>query len=424
MTVRNGGDAMLPPGAVRPDYAGYCLSNIPSTILSVFGVDPARPTLPRDVFGGVETSGVDNVILLLCDGLGFNEWQRQRQKGFIGAISRKGSVRPITTVFPSTTAAALTTVSTGLTPQEHGLPEWFVYMDEIGEVIATLPFSRVGDTGRDTLKGVLNPKALFDGRTIFQRLGDAGVHCTSLTNRFIAFTSYSSVSRRGSGFVPYTSSSDLTVSLRRLVERSRGPNFFYAYWSLVDNIEHVYGPNTDEAEVEASLISHAFQEGFLSKLDREAARRTLILVTADHGQVQVVPDETVYMNRFAKLMKVLQRAPSGDVIPPWGSPRDAFLRVEEEKLDYAVGYLRKKLDGVASVMKTKDAIEEGLFGINKPSRKFRRRVGNLMVLPHGSKMVWYKYRSGNHFDLKGHHGGLSRDEMTIPFAAARVSEIQ
>jgi predicted AlkP superfamily pyrophosphatase or phosphodiesterase len=391
--------------------------------MSILGVDPQRPLLPDDALGDVETNGIENVILLLCDGLGYREWKRQSGRGFMGAVSKKGSVRPITTVFPSTTAAALTTVSTGLTPQEHGLPEWYVYMEELGDVIVTLPFSRVGDNRRDSLIGIFNPRNLFDGRTIFQKLRASGVRCTSLTSRGLAYTAYSKVSRTGSKVVPYSSASDLTVSLRRLVEKAKGPNLFYAYWSFVDTIEHTYGPDTDESEVEASLISHALEEGFLSKLDKEAARRTLILVTADHGQIQVEPAKTIYMNRFVKLLRSLDHTRAGAVIPPWGSARDAYLQVEENRLDEAQQYLQKKLDGIASVLKTDDAIEQGLFGINRPRRRFRRRVGNLMILPHGDKMVWYRYQKGDSFSLRGHHGGLSEGEMTIPLAAARVSDL-
>ncbi|MDE1853980.1 MAG: alkaline phosphatase family protein [Thaumarchaeota archaeon] len=416
--------SMLPPGAVRPDYSGYCLSNVPSTILSLFGISHPRPTLPKDALGDVEASGVENVILVLCDGLGYNEWTSQAGKGFIGALSKKGSVRPMTTVFPSTTAAALTTVSTGLTPQEHGLPEWFVYIQELGEIIVTLPFTRVGDTGRDTLEGVFDPRALFDGPTIFQRLQAEGVKCMSLTSKVLANTAYTRVSRAGSDVTPYTTASDMTVSLRRLVEKSRGRNLFYAYWSYVDTLEHIYGPNTDEAEVEASLFSHAFQEGFLSRLGKDAAKKTLVLVTADHGQLNVDPEKTLYMNRFRKLARNLHRNPSGKTIPLWGSARDSYMWVDEPKLEETKDYLEKKLEGVASVLTTEDAIDQGLFGINKPSKKFRRRVGNLMVLPHGNKTVWFRYRKGDALDLRGHHGGMTKDEMTIPLAAARVSDIQ
>ena len=415
---------VLPPGAVKPDYGGYCLSNVPSTIMSVFGVNSGRPVLPKDALGSVETGGIDNVILLLCDGLGYNEWTRQAGRGFFGSISAKGSVRPITTIFPSTTAAALTTVATGLTPQEHGLPEWYVYMEEIGAVIITLPFVRVGDKGRDTLEGEFNPRALFSGRTMFQRLREEGIKSTSLSSRNLAYTVYSTISRTGSEVLPYSAASDLTVSLRRLVERSRGKNLFYAYWSYVDTIEHMYGPNTDESEVEASVISHAFQQGFLSKLDREAAKRTLILVTADHGQLQVDPKKTVYMNRWGRLTKAFKKSPLKEPIPPWGSARDAYLEVEEDSVEATRRYLEKRLRGVASVLTTAEGIEMGLFGINRPSRRFRRRVGNLMILPHGNKTVWYRYSKGDPLNLRGHHGGLTKDEMTIPLAAARVSDIQ
>jgi len=415
---------MVPSASVKPDYGGYCLSNVPSTVLSLLGVNMGRKTLPKEALGATETDGIENVVLMLFDGLGYRELSRQAGRGFFGSLASKGSVRPVTTVFPSTTAAALTTVSTGLTPQEHGLPEWFVYMDELDEVVVTLPFARVGEPGRDTLVGQIKPKFLFDGTTIFQRLKMEGVRSLSLTNRSLAYTAYSKESRKGSEVLPYASASDLVVSLRRKLERARGRNLFYVYWSYVDTIEHIYGPNTPESEVEASLISHAFQEGLVSKLGREAARKTLVVVTADHGQINVVPKETVYMNRYRKLPLFLERGPSGRTIPPWGSARDAYLRVREDKLDEARDYLEGKLEGVASVMKTEDAIEGGLFGVNKPSRKFRRRVGNLMVLPHGKRTVWYRYREGDSLGLKGHHGGLSRDEMTIPLASARVSDIQ
>lgn len=414
----------FPPEAVKPDYSGYCLSNVPTTILSIFGTNTGRPTLPRDAFGDVETSGVENIILILCDGFGYNEWNRQNGKGFVGALMKQGSVRPITTVFPSTTAAATATVSTGLTPQEHGLPEWFVYIEELSEVIVTLPFTRVGDSGKDTLVGSFDPKSLFDGRTIFQRLKADGVHSTSLTSRTLAQTAYTSVSRAGSDLAAYNTASDLSVLLRRLVEQSRGRNLFYAYWSYVDTLEHIYGPNTDEAEVEASIISHALQEGFLSKLDRGAAKKTMVIVTADHGQIAIAPEKTLYMNKWGKLMKALDHSPSGNSIPAWGSARDLYMWVKESRLDETLAYLQKKLEGVAEVLKTEDAINAGLFGINRPSSKFRRRIGNLMILPYDTKTIWFMYRKGEPLDLRGHHGGLHPDEMTIPLAVAKVSDLQ
>ncbi len=414
---------MLPPGSIRPDYEGNCLSNVPSTALTLLGKRSNRPTLSHDALEGVETSGAENVILMVCDGLGMNEWLRKPATGFFGTLSKKGAVKPITTVFPSTTAAAVTTVSTGLTPQEHGLPEWYVYMEELGEVVVALPFTRVGERGTDTLKGILPAKTLIDDTTIFQQAGD-GVSCTSFVSRGLAKTVYTRVSRAGSEVSPYTTSSDLAVSLRRHVEKARGKNLIYVYWSYVDTIEHIYGPGTDEAYVETSLISHALQEGFLGKLDREAAKRTLVILTADHGQLRVQPENTLYMNRWGKLKRSLRKSPKGKPIPPWGSARDAYLAIEEGKVDETKAYLQERLDGVATVLETGEAIRDGLFGINKPSKRFRRRVGDLMILPHDNKTVWYRYAEGDALSLRGHHGGLTQDEMTIPLAAARLSDLR
>ena len=400
------------------------MSNVPTKILSVFGVRDSGPTLPADALGNVETAGVEKVILLVCDGFGYREWKNQEGSGFVKSISERGSVRPITTVFPSTTAAALTSISTGLTPQEHGLPEWYVYMSELGEIIVSLPFTRPGEYGRDTLAGVLDSKALFDERTIFQRLKAEGVGSVTLVNRQLAHTVYSTLSTAGSDLASYMTASDLAVSLRRRVEESQGPTLFYAYWPYLDTVEHTYGPNTEEAEVEASLISHALQEGFLSKLKKEVSKETLILVTADHGQVNVVPEDLLYMNRWAGLARAFARAPSGKSILPWGGARDVFMQIDENLLDGTMDYLEEKLAGRASVVKTEELIKQGLFGVNKPSRRFRRRAGNLMILPHRKNTIWYRYRQGDSLRVKGHHGGLTRDEMTIPLAAARVSDIQ
>ena len=68
---------MLPPVSIMPDYDGYCLSNVPGTVQSLFGVDSGRPRLPKDALGNTDVSGIDNVILILCDGLGYNEWSRK-----------------------------------------------------------------------------------------------------------------------------------------------------------------------------------------------------------------------------------------------------------------------------------------------------------------------------------------------------------
>lgn len=413
----------LPPGSAVPRYGAGCLSSIPSTVMDLLSVKPSRPGLPADLLGGIDLSGVENVVLLVADGLGMNEWRRQEQAGLVRDLSLRGSVKEITTVFPSTTAAALTTLATGLTPQEHALPEWFVYMKEVNSVVVTLPFSFMGDRGRETLRGHMRPTALFRGTPIFKRLRESGIEAHSLTSRPLAETTYTKLVHAASKIVPYSSSSDMVASLRRTVESARGPSFSYVYWSHVDAIEHEYGPSTDESELEAASLSFLLHTGFVARLDKRVAKRTLLMVTADHGQVKVNVGDTLYLNRFRSLTRRFRKV-EGKRVTPAGSPRDVFLHLGEGCSDEAWEFLRNRLAGRASVLKIEDAIQAGLFGLNAPSKKFRDRAGDLLILAHGTGTVWYRGGRGYNLNLRGLHGGLSEDEMMVPFAVGRVSDLQ
>jgi hypothetical protein len=115
---------------VLPSYDDYCVSNVSGVASSILGISTGRamPLLQR-ISHKVDIDNVQNVVLLVLDGFGFEPWTKQTTDGgFFQSVTERGLVLPITTVFPSTTAAALTAINTGLTPQEHGLPEWFVYM--------------------------------------------------------------------------------------------------------------------------------------------------------------------------------------------------------------------------------------------------------------------------------------------------------
>jgi len=413
---------VLPPDSVIPEYGSYCISGIPSSIMKHFGLKPVGVPLPEGALG--ETRGIENVVLLILDGFGMSAFRRQQREGFVKSMASKGSVRPITTVFPSTTAAALTTYATGLTPQEHGLHEWFLYIKDLDAVIATLPFSYASDPGRETLRGHMKPRALFTGEPIFGQLRKAGVNVESFVSRALAGTSYTSLVHRNSTKVAYSSSSDMVALLRRRLESVRGPSFFYVYWSYIDSIEHKYGPATDESELEAAAISFVIQKGLIERLGGAAAKKTLLIVSADHGQVPVNPEKTIYLNRYRSAVKGLRKLRSGRPIPATGSARDVFLHVQPDQVDRVAEVLAKGLSGRASVSRVDSAVKAGLFGLGKPSRKFKERVGSLLILPHGNRTVWYRDTPDYELDLRGHHGGMSREEMTVPLAVGRVSELQ
>jgi len=121
---------------ILPRYQDYCLANIPNTILSLFNISPNGPTLPQRTIPNQKQ--YQNIILILIDGLGFLSFKKHQK--YFRFLTQNAAINPLTSIFPSTTAAALTTLQTNTLPKEHGLFEWNLYIPEIGEIINTLPF--------------------------------------------------------------------------------------------------------------------------------------------------------------------------------------------------------------------------------------------------------------------------------------------
>lgn len=410
---------------IPPSYYDLCLSSVPSTIASLFGIKTERPVLPLDyILSKIATDGSQNVVLMVLDGFGYEAWlNRISDGGFFQSLTEGGLVFPITTVFPSTTSAALTTLSTGLTPQEHGLPEWHVYMKELDMIIATLPFSPMGKMKPDSLLGKANPRILLSSDTIFNSFRKSGIHSLSLLPDEIANSAYTKLSLKGSEIIPYWSLAEFAVILRKKLSGLQRRTFIYAYWDAIDSAGHAYGPNTDESDAEVDSFSYVLNKEFLGKVDKETAANTLLIVTADHGQISVSPEDTVYLNRYPKIVSAFDRSKGRKPILPSWSPRDVVLHIMEDRVDEAKSSLEEILGNKALVLKTKEAIHMGLFGINRPSRRFTERAGDLLILPREKNMVWYEYTKGRKFNLLGMHGGLTQDEMLIPLAISKLSEL-
>jgi len=410
---------------IYPLYEDYCLSNIPSAMLYLFGLRKTSPLSGVLDEAGIAPKNSKKIILLVIDGFGYDQWLRYSKKyPFLSWFTRRGIVAPVTTVFPSTTASALTTLQSGLTPQEHGLPEWWVYFDEIDKIILTLPFTPIGKKGRDKLLEVgVNPNILFDGKTIYQMLADLKIPSITFIRDTYAQSAYSETVHNGSVTVPYVNSSDLVVNLRQKIAEAPSSAYFYVYWDALDSIAHTYGLHTEQYLAELKGFFSLLQEEFLQKIGKDDAEEIIFFITADHGQINVAPKETIYLNQYPEVVENFQVGPRGNKILPWGSPRDVFLAIRPEKLDNVFEFLAKELKGKATVMKTEKALKEGLFGRKKFHKKFKSRIGNILILPHGNAMVWYEHFKDEKFDLLSMHGGLSSDEMVVPFAMAKLHQL-
>ncbi len=138
-------------------------------------------------------------------------------------------------------------------------------------------------------------------------------------------------------------------------------------------------------------------------------------MTADHGQIEVDPKRTFYLNRYAPgIEHYLRTNMRGNFLVPAGSARDMFLHVREDVLDEAIAFLQKRLEGRAEIYPTRALVEQQFFGSQQLSKEFLQRVGNLVILPYEHETVWWHEERRFDMHFLGHHGGLTPEEMEIP----------
>jgi hypothetical protein len=408
-------------GFIYPYYGRYSIAEVPHTVLSAFGIESGRARLPIEL----PVTSPKHVLCFFVDGFGFDHLLAYRNEvPFLARLAEKADVFPITSVFPSTTPAALTAIHTGLTPQEHGLPEWTVYFEEFDRIIETFPFRAHLTHGRETLLEIGGtPEMLYEGPTIYEALQDAGVRPYVLTSEDYAESAYSRMVQRGANVVPIRDSDHLFDEIERLLALDE-PSYIFAYWSEVDSVEHVFGPGTPEHRDALQRLSTHLEERLVPLTSRDDASETLFLLTSDHGQSPIANEDIIYLNDYLPLEENYYRpTPGGKGIRPTGAPHDVFLFIHREKLTETVEYLCRELKDKAAVLSIDDAISRGLFGLNDSSARFRRRIGDILILPYEGYHVWYRHLPDAHFGQRGIHGGLSEREMIVPFATAKLSDL-
>ena len=133
------------------------------------------------------------------------------------------------------------------------------------------------------------------------------------------------------------------------------------------------------------------------------------------------PARTVYLNRvLPEVERWMERGPGGRPKVPAGSPRDFFLHLRQDRFDEALAAIRGALTDVAEVRPVRDLVAAGYFGDAPPSRRFLDRVGNAVILPRPGRAVWWHEEGRFESRHPGDHGGLSPEEMEIPFGVLSI----
>lgn len=400
----------IAPGYVRPDYDGYSFANIPATIGSLLGVDLDKPLLSSAVFDGARN--VKTVVVVLVDGFGFEQWERHHTNhAFFARLTDRTPVTPLTSVYPSETAAAMSTYTTGRTPVEHGLIGWNVYVKDQNTVIESLPFQTKEEEDAGEALGIDND-ILRDGTPVVEQLSREGIETQRVIPESIVDDSGTRSSKR-------STYDDLDAFASRLHEaiQTTDSGFVHAYLPQIDTAAHEVGTTAAKYRSELEAVADSLERS-MTGVDDETAERTLLIVTADHGHVDTVPEKNLDLLQCDAITNAVGTDAQGTPLFG-GGPRNVHLYTEapERVRDDLAG----ELEGEALVLLREDAVSEGLFGPGNPSETFSRQCGDVLVIPR-KRGMWHSEERES-LEHVGMHGGLHPDEQLVPFAAIRLDEL-
>ena len=347
----------------RPDYS-RSIYNIPHTILQILGIKD------ENALRELKDMEAEKIALILVDGMGENIYSKSN-------MLKNSTHLTLNSVFPSTTAAALTTFLTGLSPKEHGILEFRMYYEICELIIKTLPFSPLNATENDALiKMGCSPKQLFSLPTIFSKLRREEISSCGLLRKEYYNASYSRFLFRGARRVPYTTIEEAFRIISQLKE-----DFIFLYLDHLDTEEHVSGPHSSQS---LQLINRILAE---SERLKKRVKNRLIIITADHGLIEI------------KKKRIIPDPSIEDKIG--GSPRDVFLYGPE---------IQEIYKGM-TILSKDSLIHQGFLGPEDAHMHLalHYRLPEKILLPKDAETLWYRPFRG-----KGLHGGLSKEEMLVP----------
>lgn len=415
--------ARFGPGFTRPLYETYNFLNLPGTIYRVLTgtAHPDLPCLPADCLPG-GLGQIRQVIFILVDGFGWDKLTADLPAYQL--FAERGVVSCLTCQYPSTTVVHSTTMASGLGSGQAGVLEWFYHEPKIGSVIAPFLLNKAGERQYGTLKASGYGAAdIFPTGQFNQTLQAAGVRCYSYSSAAFTPSDFSDRTQEGCNLVPGYGPASSIAQLQQHLGQD-GKAWHFVYLDSYDTIEHKLGASSAVARAEAENI-FLLLERLIGGKQSNLPSDTLLLVSADHGQVDQRPEEAIYVNQlWPELESLLEVGRDGRPLAGAGaSGRSLMLHLKPGASATVRHRLQTLLDGRATIYSHEDMLELGLFGPGPHVPDLRERAGDLVILSHADSAVWW-YEKGR-FDVhnKGNHGSLSHQEMEIPLLALATNRL-
>jgi hypothetical protein len=384
---------------MQPDYHGGSLLNLVASLALARGGSTGHAPLAALPPERIESAR--NVVFVLIDGLGYN-YLTERGRG--GALVDHLQGR-FTSVFPSTTASAITTSFTGASPQQHGLTGWFTWFPEIDAIAAPLPFRRRGEDTSLTEHGI-QPERLLAAPRMLDTLTTRRI---VVSQRRIVDSDYSRHFSGASQRRGYDHLADLVAEVEAAVRSGPERKYIYAYYPEFDSVAHKHGVGSAQAASRLLAVDAAFAD----LLRRLAGTDTALVLSADHGFIDTPPSEALELSNYPEIAALLVRPLSGE-------PRVAFCHVRAGEVEAFTAKARDLLGEYAEVRPSSALIEEGWFGPGTAHPRLRDRVGDVsLVMKRHATLKDYIEGEKRHAMI-GNHGGATPDEMLLPLVFARL----
>ena len=356
---------------VVPDYSGACISNIIPAILEHSSI--GEGWIPDDVLNAKQ------VVLFLIDGLGYEQLMKSKAKGLIPNLSELYLSR-IHTVAPTTTATALTSLTTGRTPGEHGV---IGYKIRVGsQVLNALRWT----AGNGSAINEINPSS-------FQPIKPFGnSNTTVISPGEFQETGFTDAHLRGVNYRGYWLPSSIPFMIQESL--SEGAKLVYAYYDGLDKIGHINGIY-ELYDYEISFI-----DDLVGKMIDALPKETALIVTADHGMVNIGDS----VRKLHKDIMELTAEVSGEARFLWlHSKRGAEAGLKEALVDL--------YSDEAWICGRDQILDEGWFG-KQVSEAARNRLGDVAIVAREPVAFAPPSRMGP--NLVARHGSLTVEESYVP----------
>lgn len=402
--TRRGVPDGFPPHAILPDYSGFSILSVPALIEAAFGRTSANALVEE-----ISPPRAERVLLLIVDGLGYRALERFRRENVVPAVNglaERGTCVPLTSVFPSTTVTAMTSLATGLPPISHGMVGYRLYLRETSSITDMIRLRPLDGDGAPFPEGKTpDLDALRPASTHFERLTASGVEAHVLLPRAIAGSGLSQILYQGASHVtPAVGFADMCVQARTILESANGPTAVTMYWPGLDSVAHARGPETDACRAEAAAIDAVLGQQLIGRLEG-----TLLLITSDHGFVTMAADDYRELSAFGDLPQRLSRLPVGEPRASYFYIEDAASARSQPPEALTDGLIRLGRDA---------ALGAGLLGIGARHPEVSARLGDELVVSTGRSGIYHPYPDAPR--LAGMHGGLTEAEMLVPLVLASL----